>query len=217
MTGNPQMTTLHTRKLGTPVMISRETPANRTGTNMMTSGYATRCAIRGILVILAVLGSLAPVTTSSASRATLPGSVTTSQTTGGWDEDETEIAPLRAEATAFAGAVETLQRAVLDAGDVFASSLDAIIGASDVALQPDGTYPRIVGIGPSCECRGFRRDLTFALEGANPGSAIVFQQKEAYFNFLVAARELFLFTLPDAVPHTPDSLRLCDEVHRWNE
>lgn len=182
---------------------------------MRTPGTATSYALRGMFVILAVLGSLVPVAQAVASLATEAGSASTSQAEGGRDADASGPAPGRAEAMAFATAVNLRHRAVLDAGDRFASSLDAIISASDDALQPDGTYPGIVGIGPPCECSGFRRDHTFALEGANPGSAIVYRQIEGYFTLLTAERELVMFTLPDDVPGTPDSLRLAAEINRW--
>ena len=57
---------------GAPVMLSRahQPDADRTGTTVRTPGTATSYALRGMFVILAVLGSLVPVAQAVASLAT---------------------------------------------------------------------------------------------------------------------------------------------------
>ena len=180
------------------------------------TGNATSYALRGMLVILAVLGSLAPVTPSIASMPIPPRPATTSQTSGGWSADASGPAPLRAEATVFADAVDLRQRAVLDAVAVFDSSLGAIIRASDDALQPDGSHPNVKITDPPCKWLDRRPNRDFALQGAISHPVLVSRQTEAYVALTRAMCELDRFTMPDDIPATPDSLRLASEVNRWN-
>ena len=183
---------------------------------MTKTGNATSYALRGLLVILAVLGSLAPVIPSIASRANPAGPAPTSQTSGGWSDDASGPAPLRAEAMAFATAVYLRQRAVLDAVAVFDSSLDAIIGASDDALRPDGSHPDVNFPDPPCNWLDFRPHRDMAVQAAISHPALVSHQTEAYVALTRAMCELDRFTMPDDIPATPDSLRLASEVNRWN-
>lgn len=184
---------------------------------MTKTGNATSYALRGLLVILVALGSLAPVTPSIASRGNPPGPAPRSQAAGVQSDDASGPAPLRAEATAFATAVYLRQRAVLDAVAEFDSSLDAIIRASDDALQPDGSHPDVNFPDPPCRWwLDFRpnRDLTRQAAISHP--VLVSRQTEAYVALTRAMCELDRFTMPDDIPATPDSLRLASEVNRWN-
>ena len=114
---------------------------------MTKTGNATSYALRGLLVILVALGSLAPVTPSIASRGNPPGPAPRSQAAGGQSDDASGPAPLRADAMAFATAVYLRQRAVLDAVAEFDSSLGAIIRASDDALRPDDRGEALDALG----------------------------------------------------------------------
>jgi hypothetical protein len=181
-----------------------------------TGSNATSYALRGLLVILVALGSLAPATPSIASRANPAGPAPTSQTSGGWSDDASGPAPLRAEAMAFATAVYLRQRAVLDAVAVFDSSLGAIIRASDDALQPDGSHPNLNITDPPCNWLDFRPHRDMAVQAAISHPALVSHQTEAYVALTRAMCELDRFTMPDGIPATPDSLRLASEVNRWN-
>ena len=184
---------------------------------MTKTGNATSYALRGLLVILVALGSQAPVTPSIASRGNPPGPAPRSQAAGVQSDDASGPAPLRAEATAFATAVYLRQRAVLDAVAEFDSSLDAIIRASDDALQPDGSHPNVNFPDPPCRWwLDFRpnRDLTRQAAISHP--VLVSRQTEAYVALTRAMCELDRFTMPDDIPATPDSLRLASEVNRWN-
>ena len=181
-----------------------------------TGSDATSYALRGLLVILVALGSLTPATPSIASRANPPGPAPRSQAAGGWSDDASGPAPLRAEAMAFATAVYLRQRAVLDAVAEFDSSLGAIIRASDDALQPDGSHPNLNITDPPCNWLDFRPHRDMAVQAAISHPALVSHQTEAYVALTRAMCELDRFTMPDDIPATPDSLRLASEVNRWN-
>ena len=183
---------------------------------MTKTGNATSYALRGLLVILVALGSLAPVTPSIASRGNPPGPAPRSQAAGGQSDDASGPAPLRAEATAFATAVYLRQRAVLDAVAEFDSSLGAIIRASDDALQPDGSHPNANITDPPCQWMDLRPHRHMAVQAAISHPALVSHQTEAYVALTRAMCELDRFTMPDDIPATPDSLRLASEVNRWN-
>ena len=183
---------------------------------MTKTGNATSYALRGLLVILVALGSLAPVTPSIASRGNPPGPAPRSQAAGGQSDDASGPAPLRAEAMAFATAVYLRQRAVLDAVAEFDSSLGAIIRASDDALQPDGSHPNANITDPPCKWLDLRPHRHMAVQAAISHPALVAHQTEAYVALTRAMCELDRFTMPDDIPATPDSLRLASEVNRWN-
>ena len=183
---------------------------------MTKTGNATSYALRGLLVILVALGSLAPVTPSIESRGNPPGPAPRSQAAGRQSDDASGPAPLRAEGMAFATAVYLRQRAVLDAVAEFDSSLGAIIRASDDALQPDGSHPNANIIDPPCNWLDLQPDQEMAVQAAISHPALVAHQTEAYVALTRAMCELDRFTMPDDIPATPDSLRLASEVNRWN-